>query len=127
MSTDSCHPLPIAVLKWTAPGRAIPAARLRRMCEITFDTLKFSDGKDPVAATVQAIQTKLSREDGTPTVGLGAPTRAMGGTNNGVQSEGRCEGAIRQPTAAGGPESLTTSGRVTKGFCGDQQPATGIR
>lgn len=52
--------------------------------EITFDTLKFSDGKEyPVAATVQAIQAKLSREDDTPTVGLGAPTRAMGGTNNG--------------------------------------------
>ena len=52
--------------------------------EITFDTLKFSNGTEyPVAATVQAIQMNVPKDDNTATVGLGAPTRAMGGTNAG--------------------------------------------
>lgn len=51
--------------------------------EIEFESLKFADGQVfPIAATVQALLVKAPPAD-EGTVGGGAPTRAMSGTNNG--------------------------------------------
>lgn len=52
--------------------------------EISFDKLQFPDGTNfPVAATVQAVLVNVPKDKDAPTVGLGAPTRAMSGTNSG--------------------------------------------
>jgi hypothetical protein len=60
--------------------------------EIAFDTLTIAENQVyPIAATVQAAIVKATEED-TPTVGGGAPTRAMSGTNNGGVTSDISEG-----------------------------------
>ena len=73
--------------------------------EISFDKLKFADGSEyPVSATVQAVLVNVPKGNDTPTVGLGAPTRAMSGTNSGgvtsqIASGDRDKGAVIAETS----------------------------
>lgn len=67
--------------------------------EIEFESLKFPDGQVyPISATVQALLVKTPPAD-EQTVGGGAPTRAMSGTNNGgvtsdIENGDRERGAV---------------------------------